>query len=170
MLFPILILLDQATKYLIRFFGGFYICNPGISFGINLPEAAFWLLWTIFIGILLYSYLKITNLKLQNQISKEQTSSFKFRNWDLKHYLKIGPPWRRKLEIGKIYRNKEQLSLLGISFILNGAISNGLDRFFLGCVIDFIDLTIWPVFNLADVFITIGGILIIIATYKLKVK
>ena len=47
-----------------------------------------------------------------------------------------------------------------------GGISNIIDRIFFGCVIDFIDLKFWPVFNLADVFVTTGAIIILIQTIK----
>lgn len=56
---------------------------------------------------------------------------------------------------------------LFIIIILAGAISNIIDRLFFGCVIDFIDLKFWPVFNLADIFITIGAIMLI---YSLAFK
>ncbi len=45
--------------------------------------------------------------------------------------------------------------------IFSGAISNIFDRAIHGCVVDFIDLKFWPVFNLADVYITIGTIALI---------
>lgn len=50
--------------------------------------------------------------------------------------------------------------------ILAGAISNVIDRLYFGCVIDFIDLKIWPVFNLADVFITFGAIFLLYSLLK----
>lgn len=53
----------------------------------------------------------------------------------------------------------------GLIFILSGAVSNILDRAYFGCVIDFIDLKIWPVFNLADIFITTGAIILL---YQLR--
>lgn len=50
---------------------------------------------------------------------------------------------------------------LYLMLIFSGALSNIIDRLYFGCVIDFIDLKFWPVFNLADVYITIGGIMLI---------
>lgn len=50
------------------------------------------------------------------------------------------------------------------SLILAGALGNLIDRFGRGYVVDFIDLHVgrhhWPFFNLADSFITIGGLFI----------
>jgi signal peptidase II len=39
---------------------------------------------------------------------------------------------------------------------IGGAIGNLLDRLLLGYVVDFIDIGIWPVFNIADSSIVIG--------------
>lgn len=47
----------------------------------------------------------------------------------------------------------------GCIFILAGAIGNLYDRIALGFVVDFLDFRVWPVFNVADSFITIGGCL-----------
>jgi len=52
--------------------------------------------------------------------------------------------------------------LISLGFLLGGAIGNLIDRSYYGYVIDFIDLKIWPSFNLADAFSTIGVILLII--------
>ena len=46
-------------------------------------------------------------------------------------------------------------------FILGGAIGNWIDRIRLHYVIDFLDFRVWPVFNIADSFITIGVVLFI---------
>jgi signal peptidase II len=51
--------------------------------------------------------------------------------------------------------------------ILSGAVSNVIDRFRFGCVIDFIGSPFFPVFNLADSFITIGAILLLVKWIKL---
>jgi len=44
----------------------------------------------------------------------------------------------------------------GLCFLLIGAIGNFVDRLVLGYVVDFIDIHIFPVFNIADVCIDIG--------------
>jgi len=54
---------------------------------------------------------------------------------------------------------------IGLILILAGAISNILDRLYFGCVIDFIKIPFWPLFNLADAFIIIG---VIITVWKIK--
>jgi len=46
--------------------------------------------------------------------------------------------------------------------LLAGAVGNLIDRVRLGYVVDFIDLKVWPVFNFADIYITIAiGILLL---------
>ncbi|MDD5352778.1 MAG: signal peptidase II [Candidatus Omnitrophica bacterium] len=49
---------------------------------------------------------------------------------------------------------------MAIGFILGGAIGNMIDRLHLGYVVDFLDFRIWPVFNLADSFITVGAVIL----------
>ena len=50
---------------------------------------------------------------------------------------------------------------LSIVMIVSGALSNLIDRIFLGNIIDFIDFRIWPIFNIADSCITIGILYIV---------
>lgn len=66
-----------------------------------------------------------------------------------------------------LYKEKNKLSLvekMGFIYILAGAIGNMIDRVFRGYVIDMIDFRgIWSyIFNLADVWINIGVIFIIL--------
>ena len=49
----------------------------------------------------------------------------------------------------------------GLTLILAGAVGNLIDRIRLGHVVDFLDFRIWPVFNFADIFISLGGVLLI---------
>ena len=50
--------------------------------------------------------------------------------------------------------------------ILGGAVGNFIDRLRFGAVVDFLDFHVgawhWPVFNVADVFITVGVLLYIL--------
>jgi signal peptidase II len=48
----------------------------------------------------------------------------------------------------------------GLAFVLGGSLGNLVDRIFRSYVIDYIDITVWPVFNFADVMINLGVILI----------
>lgn len=56
---------------------------------------------------------------------------------------------------------------LGYGLILSGALGNGICRFLNGYVIDFLDFR-WinfPVFNLADTFINLGIVFLLIANF-----
>lgn len=57
---------------------------------------------------------------------------------------------------------------IGISLVLAGALGNLYDRIVYGCVIDFLDFRIWPVFNFADSFITIGAFMVVLGIHKKK--
>ena len=114
----LLVFIDQLSKYIVRYFGGFYICNKGIAFGIYLPN------WAI-LGFIIALIIFVSFLSLK--------------------FKKINYP-----------------SIL----VLSGAISNLIDRLYNGCVIDFIDLHIWPVFNLADVLICTGVFFFLIKLNK----
>lgn len=66
-----------------------------------------------------------------------------------------------------IYRHlrsagERRLSLYTFSLLLicAGALGNLIDRVLYGHVIDFIDLRVWPVFNVADASISIGALLL----------
>jgi signal peptidase II len=63
-------------------------------------------------------------------------------------------------------KEKNIFSRLALLLIISGAISNMVDRISYGCVIDFIDLKFWPVFNLADTYITLGIILLAFGIFK----
>ena len=60
------------------------------------------------------------------------------------------------------------LDLYSYSFILGGTIGNGIDRILKGFVIDFINLNIinFPVFNIADISINIGFIILLSNIFK----
>ncbi len=49
---------------------------------------------------------------------------------------------------------------LALALMLGGALGNLVDRLRFGYVVDFLDLRIWPVFNLADMAIVTGVIIL----------
>jgi len=60
---------------------------------------------------------------------------------------------------------------VAIGLIIGGALGNLIDRvargdggFLSGRVVDFIDLQWWPVFNVADMGVVVGGILLVVVT------
>ena len=66
-----------------------------------------------------------------------------------------------------ISKNKN-INKYGLSFILAGSIGNGIDRVFNGYVIDFIKIKFidFPVFNIADIVINIGVIILIVSYFR----
>jgi signal peptidase II len=60
------------------------------------------------------------------------------------------------------YREKEKSLTLSISimFLVSGAVGNLIDRIMLGFIIDYINFSFWPAFNLADSLVVIGSVLL----------
>lgn len=70
-------------------------------------------------------------------------------------------------------RSRDRLSRLVIGAVIGGALSNLADRVFRaedgllsGAVVDFVDLQWWPVFNLADAAIVVGGVAIVLRGWR----
>jgi len=70
-------------------------------------------------------------------------------------------------------RGASTLGAVAIGMVVGGAAGNLCDRLFRsdsgflqGKVIDFIDLQWWPVFNLADAAVVIGGVLLVVAAWR----
>lgn len=63
-----------------------------------------------------------------------------------------------------------RLSVIGTSMLIGGALGNVVDRLFrgekwlAGAVVDFIDLQWFPVFNIADSAVTVGAVMLIVAS------
>ena len=65
-----------------------------------------------------------------------------------------------------------RLGAVAVGLLVGGAAGNLCDRlfrgdgWFRGSVVDFIDLQWWPVFNLADVGVTVGGALLVLGALR----
>ena len=68
-------------------------------------------------------------------------------------------------------REGSRLGDIASGMVIGGALGNVVDRLFRGdgwfhgSVIDFIDLQWWPIFNVADMAITIGGLLLVYGSF-----
>lgn len=131
----LIIILDQATKYLVRsflipyrglriipgFFDLVYVMNKGGAFGL-LSDQSPALRGMVFVSFSIATILALVLI-----------------------YLKS---------------DQEILTQLGIAFLIGGAIGNLVDRLRWGMVVDFLDFYIgrfhWPAFNIADMAICIG--------------
>ena len=71
-------------------------------------------------------------------------------------------------------KNHSIVIRLGLAMIIAGAIGNSIDRLLLGEVIDFLDFMIGDfslyIFNLADSYVTVGMVLILIDSIILEKK
>ena len=63
-------------------------------------------------------------------------------------------------------KNATRAQHVGFALVLAGALGNVVDRVVRGFVIDFIHLTHWPVFNVADIAVVVGMILLVAAALR----
>lgn len=60
--------------------------------------------------------------------------------------------------------------MLSLCLIVAGGLGNIVDRVSLKYVVDFLDLRIWPIFNLADVYVCCGCGLLVIYVFFIEPK
>ena len=72
--------------------------------------------------------------------------------------------------IKKQYQNIDRNMMISLSLILGGGISNLIDRIIRGGVIDFIKVSTFPIFNIADISIVVGWILLIICVVNFGIN
>lgn len=64
----------------------------------------------------------------------------------------------------KSYNSGNISLIVPLTFIITGAISNLLDRLFYGYVLDYINISFFTIFNLADIMIA-GGVIVVAYRY-----
>lgn len=67
--------------------------------------------------------------------------------------------------LGKISL-KSRWQKISLGLLWGGLLGNFFDRFWDGNVVDFLDFRFWPVFNVADITICIGAVLLFIGILK----
>lgn len=69
------------------------------------------------------------------------------------------------------FRRRSALTAVALGLVLGGALGNLTDRIVRGSglrgrVVDFIDVHVWPIFNLADASIVIGALILALAAFR----
>ncbi len=59
------------------------------------------------------------------------------------------------------WKQLSPLTRLGGALVIGGGLGNVADRLFTGHVIDFIHVTDWPIFNVADIAVTLGVLVLV---------
>ncbi|MFA5318062.1 MAG: signal peptidase II [Patescibacteria group bacterium] len=59
---------------------------------------------------------------------------------------------------------------IALIFIITGAFGNLIDRLRYGYVVDYINFRFWPVFNLSDILISVGTIILIVFLFRNRKK
>lgn len=62
----------------------------------------------------------------------------------------------------RAHEQKNVWSFIALGLMIGGAVGNLVDRIFRGRIVDFIDVGWWPVFNMADIAIVAGVIMLIV--------
>lgn len=146
-LFLAVIALDQLTKLLIHanmFYGESiavipdvfhitYVRNTGAAFSILNEHTLFLGIFAALLVVSIMVYVFVKNLKVHNAKAAERP------------------------------KKADKLIMISLTVIAAGGTGNVADRLFRGYVVDFFDFRIFPVFNVADIFVTFGCILLIIA-------
>ncbi len=70
----------------------------------------------------------------------------------------------------KKQRKEHWVLLMSLSLIAAGGMGNLVDRAINGYVVDFLDLRIWPIFNIADISVCVGCGLLVLYMFFVEPK
>ncbi|NLD19805.1 MAG: signal peptidase II [Clostridiales bacterium] len=108
-------------------------------------------------------------------ITYVQNSGAAFSMWENQWVLLIVLPFVA-LAAGLVIlflkrKNWNRLTLTAIAFICGGGLGNLIDRIQMGYVVDMFDFRVFPVFNIADIFVCLGcGLLLLDALLSERKK
>ena len=124
----------------------------------------------VFVNIDLYKFIKITNILDIAHIHNFGVSFGLFSGTISTLYLIIISLSVVFFIVYLLLNTQDNLEYWGLLIIICGAVGNIVDRFLNGYVIDFIYFHInqyyWPAFNFADIYISIGIIMILLNILK----
>lgn len=149
----LVIAIDQVVKFFVIKSDILWACNSGFAFGmlpgfLNTAVAVLMLLFVI------YLFLASENLSLQAGYEFEAAKRRK---------REPRPSVRGNLFL----KQQEFIFYVPFALIVGGGIANLVDRLAIGCVRDFVRIPLWPtIFNLADLAITFGVLILIFSMIK----
>ena len=143
------------------------------------------MIWVI-IGILCLAVDRLSKIFVSNNFMLGQSSPVINRVFHITYHLNDGAAFsilRGKTVLLTIFtviiiigilvfiikkKPKNNVLLMSLTLILSGAVGNLIDRIGSGQVTDFLDFRLinFPVFNFADCFVVVGGILLVIYLIK----
>ncbi len=156
----LIIVFDQLAKFLVLRSNFNFSCNTGFAFGV-FQGVLNGLIAILVLFVVIYIFLTSSYSSSDSEKNKPPYSSSESSlTRRVEKYSLVSS--RRSLPSSGAKGSNNNLEMFGWALIIGGGVSNIIDRLIRGCVIDFIDLKVWPAFNLADTAITIGvGILIL---------
>lgn len=155
-LIVVFIIMDQLSKW--------FVLEKIFKPELNVPSLGFfdWITSSIRLPFISIDYTSFFNLTM---VWNQGISFGLFQN---------GNPWPLiiiALVISTIfsvwlYKSKSCFEAISLSMVIGGALGNVIDRLHFGAVADFLDFFIgdwhYPAFNLADSFITIGIVMLVV--------
>jgi len=128
--------------------------------------------WIIHSNLLPYQVIPVIDNFFNIVYAKNYGAAFSFLNsapdWFRKPFFIVIPLAAMAFVMYIMFRSqKDKLQFFAFAAVLGGALGNFLSRVYMGYVIDFLDIKLtstyhWPSFNVADIAITIGLVVVML--------
>ena len=146
---------------------------------LHIKNIAWFMMLAIF--FLIDRYFKLLAITTSSRPLIANWLNFNFvPNYQISFSLPISGPWLNlfiSFIIGGLlfytiinYKKLKTIEFVSLLGIIIGALSNLIDRFCYGFVIDYLDLKWFTIFNLADVMISIGSLILFFYLIKFSKK